>query len=85
MECQCPSCFSLNAGHNDILATLCEFACDSLQKNTRQFEAKNLITAMTKLENGILCATWNEILQNFDKSSTALQSPRMDSTSAVLH
>ena len=38
---------------------------------------------MTKPENGISCATWNEILQKFDKCSTALQSPRMDVTSAV--
>jgi len=75
--------FALNAGYNDILATLREFAYDSLQKNTTQSEAKNLITAMTKLENGILCATWNEILQKFDKCSTALQSSRMDLTSAV--
>ena len=48
-----------------------------------QFEAKNVITAMTKLENGILPATCNEILQNFNKCSTALQSPRVDLTSAV--
>ena len=71
------------AGYNDTLATLREFACDSSQKNTTQSEAKNLITAMTKLENGILCATRNEILQKFDKCSTALQSPRMDVTSAA--
>ena len=43
--------FALNAGYNDILATLREFACYSLHKNTTQSEAKNLITAMTKLEN----------------------------------
>ena len=75
--------FALNVGYNDILATLREFACDSLQKNTTQSEAKNLITAITKLENAILCATWNEIWQKFDKCSTASQSPRMDLTSGV--
>ena len=39
--------------------------------------------AMTKLENGISCATWNEIVQKYDKCNTALQSPRMDVTSAA--
>lgn len=38
---------------------------------------------MDKLENGILCNMWNNILQRFHKTSTALQGVDLELCNAV--
>ncbi|XDV19134.1 hypothetical protein PO909_024682, partial [Leuciscus waleckii] len=74
---------ALQQNYSRIQESLQKISNDTTQCLTTRDEARTLYMKMDKLENAILCNMWNNILQRFHKTSTALQGVDLDLCNAV--
>lgn len=65
---------ALSIGYKDIYTALEYIKNDEFQKQTTRQQSRNLIGIMSKLETGIFCELWNDILGPFNICSKSLQS-----------
>ncbi|KAF0693319.1 zinc finger MYM-type protein 1-like, partial [Aphis craccivora] len=82
-SCRSDATKALFHGYSQIKSTL-----DSISNNLNELpktrdEANGLYNKMCKLETGIYCAFWNEILDRFNATNKILQAPTLDLNNAV--
>jgi len=74
---------ALSIGYKDIYTALVCIKNDEFQKQTTRQQSRNLIGIMSKLETGIICELWNDILGPFNICSKSLQSINIDLCTAI--
>ncbi|KAL1474913.1 hypothetical protein MTO96_020435 [Rhipicephalus appendiculatus] len=74
---------ALVAGFKEIKAALNELSEDPQERAETKHEAKSLLKAMSTLETALMAEFWNRVLQRFNATSKALQSPTVSLNAAV--
>lgn len=73
----------MSIGYKGIYTALEYIKNDEFQKQTTRQQSRNLIGIMSKLETGIICELWNDILGPFNICSKSLQSINIDLCTAI--
>lgn len=71
------------AGSKEIKAALNELSEDPQERAETKHEAKSLLKAMSTLETALMAEFWKRVLQRFNATSKALQSPTLSLNAAV--
>lgn len=71
------------AGSKEIKAALNELSEDPQERAETKHEAKYLLKAISTLETELMSEFWNRVLQRFNATSKALQSPKLSLNAAV--